>query len=148
MNIYADMSFALSYFQDRLHVGAWDCATPEDRRKALTMATVDIDRLDYAGCKLDATQSLEFPRTGQVEVPEDIKIAACEIALARLDGVDPDQELTAAGMTSSSVAGIRSTYDRSVVPDYIFSGIASASAWRFLVPYLRDKNAFKISRVS
>lgn len=145
---YADVSFAVSYFGTRLHTSPWDNADNGDRVKALTMATRDIDRLDFAGSKAVSTQENEFPRGQQSEVPEDIKIACCEIALALLDGVDPDQELDAIRMRSNNFVSVKTVYDTGSVPDHILSRIASATAWAYLRPYLREPRNVRLSRVS
>jgi hypothetical protein len=144
---YADVVFASLYFESRLHTTAWDEASPEDRSKALSMATRHIDRLSFTGCKTDEDQANEFPRDDEV-TPEDIRIACCEEALAILDGVDVDRELENAGVISEGFSGVRTTYDRTSVPEHIGNGIASASAWRYLKPYLRDSKSLTISRVS
>jgi hypothetical protein len=148
MDPYADLDYAESYFGQRLHTRAWTAASVSDRTKALTMATRDIDRLDYADEKADSDQEREFPRGEDDEVPDDIKIACCEIALARLDGVVPETELENAMVSSQSFSGVRTTYDRTAVPEHIVAMIASARAWTYLKPYLREAGTIKLSRVS
>lgn len=145
---YADIDFAVTYFATRLHTQPWDLADNSDRLKALAMGTRDIDRLDFAGSKAVATQDNEFPRGTQTVVPEDIKIANCEIALAYLDGVDPDQELEAVRMRSNKFVSIETVYDTGAIPDHIVSRIASATAWAYLRPYLREPRNIRLSRVS
>lgn len=146
-DLYANLSYASTYFSERLHTRPWDRASPTDRQKALIMATRDIDRLDFALAKADPAQVLEFPRTGQAEVPDTIKQAACEIAMARLSGIDPDAEIAAAQMTHQALSGASTSFDRSSRPEHVLSGIASATAWLLLRPYLRERSGIKLSRV-
>ena len=143
---------------ERLNVEAWDDAVDEDGSsfgepntltyKALTMATSAIDRLNYQGTKTDLDQVNQFPRDDDTVVPADIGQACFEIALALLDGVDPQLEGENLGMTSQGYANVRSTYDREVPVPHIVAGIPSLTAWRFIVPYLRDTGYFNIMRTS
>lgn len=146
--MYADLAFANAYFAERLHTSAWDNALVVDRNKALAMATRDIDRLDFIGSKVEATQENEFPRAGQTEVPDDIKIAACEIALELLNGIDPAQELEAAKVIADKYGTVGTTYLPSSTPEHVFAMIASARAWTYLKPFLRDSRCVRLSRVS
>jgi len=145
---YADVAFAVSYFATRLHTTPWDEADNGDRIKALAMGTRDIDRLDFAGSKAVSTQDNEFPRGQQTDVPDDIKIANCEIALALLDGVDPDQEYESIRMRSNNFVSVKTVYDTDAVPDHVLSRIASATAWAYLRPYLREPRNIRLDRVS
>jgi len=165
---YATITEANEYFATRLYSDAWDNANATDRTKALEMASRDIDRLNFAGYKhtawllydadacpcesalrdAEASQEAQFPRGQDTDVPNDIKIACMEIALARLDGVDPDQELQNLGVISEGFASVRTTYDRDWSLDHIRAGIASATAWRFLKPYIRSPLDFVIKRVN
>lgn len=92
-------------------------------------------------------QELEFPRGADTVIPTDIKTACYEIAFALLDGVDPEAELDDLGVVSQGYSSVRTTYDRTSVPQHHNAGIPSAVAWRFLKPYLQDGRAVKISRV-
>lgn len=148
MTPYVSLAEAEAYFDERLHANAWLLATTTDKLRALKMATRDIDRLDFANQKTDDSQEHEFPREDAETVPEDIKVACCEIALSRLQGIDPEQEREDALVTSQSVAGVRATYDRDSVPEHKLAGIASAAAWAYLRPFLREPGNVTISRVS
>lgn len=120
----------------------------------------------------NATQALEFPRgtgespndrlgiglnpdqvtdpeTPDAAVPQDIRIACYEIAHSLLSGKDPERELENLGVSSHGFEGVRTAYDRSMLPvDHIVNGVPSATAWRLIQPYLRDDNAIHMSRVS
>lgn len=94
-----------------------------------------------------STQELEFPRGSDMDIPSDIKIASYEIAFALLDGVDADIEYEDQQVVSQGYAGVRTTYDRDSVQEHTNSGVPSATAWRYLKPYLRQDNSIKIHRV-
>ena len=148
MEIYSSIPEADSYFTERLNTSVWDNSDDTDKFKALAMATRAIDRLNYAGAKTDSDQELEFPRGEDVDVPEEIKIAAYECALAFLDGVDPNMEIEHLAISSQGMAEARTTYDRAFALEHFRMGIPSATAWTFLKPYLRDPNYFTISRAN
>lgn len=168
MSAYATINEANDYFATRLYSDAWEMANAMDRTKALEMATRDIDRLNFAGYKhavwllyeggacpcsnalseAELLQANQFPRGEDSEIPEDIKNATFEIALARLDGVDPDQEVQNLSVVSEGFASVRTTYDRDWSLDHIRAGIASAAAWRYLKPFVRSPLDFVIKRVN
>ncbi len=143
---------------ERLNVEAWDDAVTEDGSiagdpgsttyKALSMATKIIDRLNYRGVKYDVDQANQFPRGTDTTVPDDIGQACFEIALALLDGVDPQFEAENLSMTSQGYANVRSTYDRELTAPHISAGVPSLTAWRYLVPYLRDPRYVDFLRIS
>lgn len=79
-NSYNDVSGADLYFTDRLNSENWD--SHSDKESVLITATLIQDSLCvWDGSKTDEDQNLEFPRDGETEVPNDIKIANLEIAL-------------------------------------------------------------------
>lgn len=144
---YGTMEDACKYFDSRLNSDAWDEATETNRRKALITATRAIDRLNFYGARASESQGLQFPRGGDVHIPADIKIATFEEALSLLDGADPQMEFDNLSATSRGITSVRTTYDRTAVPENIAAGITSHTAWRYLVPYLRDPGELVISRV-
>lgn len=146
--VYATATEGDEYFTDRLNSDAWDDASDADKAKALITATKIMDRLNYKGDKTSDDQTLQFPRDTDTLIPQDIKDACCEVALALLDGVDPEMEFDNLNMVSQNYANVRSTYDRSVPGEHIVAGIPSVSAWRYLKPYLRDGGSVNLSRVS
>jgi hypothetical protein len=174
MAYYGTLSEANAYFAARLHSDTWEDSTSTDKPKALEQAARTIDNLNYRGVKnpvylvlfdsdgdkvlpaptqdaimvADATQALEFPRGSDTSVPTQIKYAQWEIALALLDGFDPDVELENLRAIKHSYATVRTTYSgEDVSSEYIMYGIPSGVAWRYLKPYLVDTNIIKISRV-
>lgn len=169
---YASVAQADAYFSGRLYAGVWTENPTEDRNKALVTATRSIDRLAFVGEKNAAwlvrdelgggkrsnteeetietaglTQALEFPRGADTSIPEDIKIACYEIAIELLDGRDVNIELENLTRVSEGFASARSTFDTTLTHEHLVAGIVSATAWRYLRPYLRDGESFNISRV-
>lgn len=154
MAAYSTYIEADTYFQDRLYTLIWDEATSVNKTIALTEATQRIDRLRFKGKPVDDNQELEFPRyygdavEGDEIIPNNIKIACYEIAYALLDDIDPDQELENLSVSSQGYSNVRASYVRSDVLDHIAAGIPSASAWRYLLPYLATGKTIRIYRVS
>jgi hypothetical protein len=163
---YGTVEEADEYFANRLHEFAWTAASPDDRRKALIAARRLIDGLNFKGSKhsvatLDAAatpaaaqdaetaQPLEFPRGDDTVVPEEIRRAEYEIAHSLLDNKDPELELETLAVTSTSYSGVRTSYERGMLPiEHLINLIPNALAWRLLRPFLRDEDAIKLSRVS
>lgn len=145
---YATVADGETYFTERLNSDAWDDASEANKAKSLITATRIIDRLNFKGTKTSENQTLQFPRNDDATIPEDIKFACLEVALALLDGVDPEIEFDNLSMVSQNYANVRSTYDRSIPNEHIVAGIPSVSAWRYLKPYLRDGHTVDLSRVS
>lgn len=148
MGAYATIAEATAYFVGRLNTEVWDDATDDNRTAGLAMATTLMDRLNYRGDKADESQELQFPRGSDTVVPQDIKNACSEIALALLDGVDPELEFDNLRMRSQAYGVIRSTYDGVRSPEHTVAGIPSSIAWRFLKPYLRNAQTVDLHRVS
>lgn len=145
---YADASTADAYFATRVGSDAWDDAEPTNRDKALAHATRIIDALNIVGVKADSTQENQFPRHGQIDVPEDIIFATCEIALALLDGVNPELELENLSQTASGYANVKTTFDRSQLSEHILAGVPSSAAWRYIKPWLVDNRSIGLTRAS
>lgn len=165
---YGTVSEADDYFNARLHVKAWLTASSTDKEKALRHATQIIDALGFKGQKApvytlleanptatdeeiraaEATQERQFPRGADTEVPEDIRIAAYEIADSLLDGVDPELELENLMTGELRFADVKTVYNRKNVPSmHILAGVPSVIAWRYLRPFLRDDKALRFVRV-
>jgi hypothetical protein len=166
---YGDEVEADDYFSKRLHEYAWTEASASDHTKALWAATLIIDALNFKGVKkavydllaanpsasdeeirvANASQTLEFPRDSDTVVPEAVRIACYEISHSLLDGKDPEMELENLGITSQGFGSVRTSYNRTQIPiEHIINGIPSSQAWRYLMPFLRDDEAIRISRVS
>lgn len=85
-NSYVTVAEADLYFTDRLYSDDWLDLNPDPdgvKDKSLISACLQVLETlcawDYS--KTDSDQDLAFPRNGDTEVPEDIKIAQMEIAL-------------------------------------------------------------------
>jgi hypothetical protein len=97
----------------------------------------------------EASQELEFPRGSDTEVPLAIRRACFEIAHSLLDGKDPELELENLGIVSQGYSSVRTTFSRTHVPvEHVVNGVPSSLAWRLLLPFLRDDEAIRVSRVS
>lgn len=136
------------YFANLLYSGPWDSATEEDKNKAIVTATQIIDSLNYADDKTEDDQELEFPRGTDTTVPQAIKDACAEIALALLDGYDIEQGFRTQNIKSTSYSGVSTTYDINALPEYAKLGIPSVRAWRLLRPYIEFNAGISISRVN
>jgi hypothetical protein len=97
----------------------------------------------------NASQSLEFPRGADTDVPEAIRVAEYELAYSLLDGVDPQMELENLSVTAQGYAEVRTHYERNMVPiEHLINLIPNPLAWSLLKPFLRDDQAVRMSRVS
>ena len=148
MPSYTTITEAKVYFNNRLNVSAWECATNDERRRALAQATSIIDRLNYAGCRTDPDQINQFPRDTDTVVPQDVKDATSEIAIALLDGVDPQVEYENLTLRSQAYGGLKANYEAESANPHHLAGIPSITAWRYLMPYLRDPYEIKLERLS
>jgi len=93
-NSYITLADAEIYFESRLNITEWTAATDDEKNRALVTATRIIDQNSFVGYRYTTTQALKFPRTGVPDydsvvfvdgvIPEPIKDAQCEIALAAL----------------------------------------------------------------
>lgn len=154
MTAYDTYINADTYFTNRLHTLAWDEATSVEKTTALTEATQRIDRLRFSGILVDDDQELEFPRyygdevEGDEVIPDDIKIACYELAFVLLDGIDPDLEFENLAVVSHGYSSVRMAKSSTVPQDHIAAGIPSATAWRYLKPYLASDRSIRTYRVS
>lgn len=94
---YVTLTEANEYFDEKLCADEWRTADDITKERALKEACRRINRLAFKGVKASETQLLEFPRMMPVfnrigvigfedsgEVPEAVKAAQCEEALALL----------------------------------------------------------------
>jgi len=143
---YADASGGDTYFAARIGSDAWDNSETVDKDKALAHATRIIDTLSFLGSKAESSQENQFPRYGQSDVPTSIIYACCEIALALLDGINPELELENLSQISSGYANVKSTFNRDQLPEHILAGVPSSTAWRLLKPWLVDNRSIVMIR--
>jgi hypothetical protein len=168
---YVSVEYAEDYFEFRLNSSAWDDASADDRCKALVSATRCIDRLNFAGLRtsdynrllpiefripiprdLDPSslpaQNLEFPRNGATTIAQDIMDATCEIALALLDGIDPELEMQGLGTLSQRFSSAGTSFDPAQARMAFRHGIPSFRGWNLLFPYLADPTETVLKRVN
>jgi hypothetical protein len=144
---YCDSYYTDAYFATRINADAWDDASAANQTKALETATRAIDRLRYKSQKTEDDQDNEWPRGGDTEVPDDIKIACCEEALSLLEGRDPIMEEENLRTLSQTYANTKMAYDNKHIAEHIINGLTSPIAWRYLRPYLRAVNQITLLRV-
>ena len=127
-NSYVSMAFAYAYFCDTLEAREWTAFPLEDRARALVSATRKIDEeFRYYGQPYDVVtpQALKFPRdsdydsAGNLEIPDGIAYATCELALhllrAQRDGDLVDRErMQEQGVRRLSVDGVTEVYGAGV----------------------------------
>jgi hypothetical protein len=131
-NSYIDIEEANEYFENRLHAESWSGADSETKEKALRQATRAIDRQPIRGCKTDISQSLAFPRHPDTEIPEAVKEACCEEAIALLErGNSQRRKLQQEGVQSFSLGNTSETYVAGAG-----KGLLSQEAKEFLKPWL------------
>ena len=148
MTRYIEISDANDYFAERLHTESWDDASNTDKNKALSMATRAIERLNFLGVKAEDDQELQFPRGYDTVIPQDIKDACCELALTFLNGVDADMEHENVLIQGNSFSSVSNTYNRQIAQEHVVAGIPSPTAWKMLIPYLRDAKELSVSRAN
>lgn len=110
-NSYIDIDGADEYFAGRLHAESWDGADSSTKEKALRQATREIDRQHLNGRKATDTQELAFPRYPDTEIPEAVKEACCEEALALLErGNSQRRKLQQEGVQSFTLGNMSETF--------------------------------------
>ncbi len=131
-NSYIDIDGADEYFAGRLHAESWSSADSETKEKALKQATRQIDRQPLKGCKTTDNQALAFPRYPDSEVPEAVKDACCEVALALLErGNDQRRKLQQEGVQSFTLGNMSETFAAGAG-----KGLLSQEAKELLRPWL------------
>lgn len=108
-NTYVTLSEFTTYCDQRLNADAFDGAEPDDKIRALLMAARRLERENWMGSKASSTQALVWPRSGvrkidsvgvycltgdylTTEIPQQVKDAQCELALAYLEDFDDGAE--------------------------------------------------------
>ena len=108
---YCTIEEANEYFAGRLHAESWGETSEADKEKALRQATRSIDRMPLMGKKTDLHQPLAFPRYPDTEIPEAVKEACCEEALALLErGNSQRRKLQQEGVQSFTLGNMSETY--------------------------------------
>ena len=132
MQSYCTTEYANEYFSGRLHAERWGETSDADKEKALRQATRAIDRQLLKGRKATDTQELAFPRYPDTEVPEAVKEACCEEALALLErGNSQRRKLQQEGVQSFALGNMSETYAAGTG-----KGLLSQEAKELLSPWL------------
>jgi len=165
LSSYVALGEADTYFQTRLNTSAWDNASFDNQRSALADATRIIDSLRLIGNKAVKDQELRFPREGQEAldtdidsdtygemiptVPDDVKIACMEIALALLDGIMPEEEYMLLSQSTTRYASIAKQKTTVEMPEpHIVAGVPSLRAFRLLWKYIEQDQVVFLERNS
>jgi hypothetical protein len=129
---YCTVEYADEYFSGRLHAESWGETSDADKEKALRQATKTIDRMPLKGRKATDTQELAFPRYPDTEIPEAVKEACCEEALALLErGNSQRHKLQQEGVQSFTLGNMSETYITGAG-----KGLLSQEAKELLRPWL------------
>ena len=129
---YCTIEEANEYFAGRLHAESWGQSDESTKEKALKQATRAIDRQPLKGRKTDTTQTLAFPRYPDTELPEAVKEACCEEALALLErGNDQRRKLQQEGVQSFTLGNMSESYAAGAG-----RGLLSQEAKELLRPWL------------
>ena len=121
----------------------WDFLFDEEREILLTKSFQTIELLPFTGRKLSPNQSTVFPRWPYKEVPNAIKWAQIENALAKSDTSNEEdakhyERLWTYGVESYSIGNLseRTSSGTYSMRGAQATGITSAIAERLLRPYL------------
>lgn len=93
-NSYISVADADAYFNNRLNSTNWESADPDDKSRALVMATDRIEQEKFQGRKVDSGQRLQWPRYEVYDknddlyatdaIPRPVQNATCELAILLL----------------------------------------------------------------
>lgn len=144
---YGSLGEANNYFAVLLQGKKWKSFSSDNKLLALKSATLLIDNLNFAGDKTDEGQTLEFPRDGDVVVPDKIKKACFEIAMALLRKIDLERERDNLFTTARGYGQFlkENRHPESVQP-WIVAGIPSSVGWDYLIPFLRPRTELTLLR--
>lgn len=145
MSSYLTKDTAETYLDRIINTSVWDNASDADKTAALAWATEIIDNLNYVGeANSEANQ---FPRDGDAEVPDDIYYACVYIAIALLDGMNPDYEYENLSIQVHTIGNVKTQRDTLLAQAHVVAGVPSRRAWTLLVPYLRNPNVLELRNV-
>lgn len=113
MSSYNTIVEADAYFSALFGYAKWDPLDDPTKQQALNSAQQQLDLLcTWDGSKTVSSQDNEFPRDGETEVPEEVKVSELEIAYAIVDanststaGDDPLSKLVAGPVELEFKAG-------------------------------------------
>lgn len=122
-NTYVTRAQATTYHGDRLNTAAWTSASDAEKDQALLQSARRLSDESFLGTISSVTQSLPWPRYGCYdrngvyidgdEIPQLVKDAQCELALAYLvaedAGSDVDADTGLEGFLSTGVGPLSAT---------------------------------------
>ena len=122
---------------------SWEGLSDEDRTVLLTKSFQTIELLPFPGRKLNPDQSTVFPRWPCKEVPEAVKWAQIENALAKSDASNEEdtkyyERLWTYGVESYSIGNLSESVSAGTygLRGAQSTGVTSAIAERLLRPFL------------
>ena len=122
---------------------SWERLSDEDRTVLLTKSFQTIELLPFPGRKLNSDQTTVFPRWPCKEVPEAIKWAQIENALAKSDASNEEdtkyyERLWTYGVESYSIGNLSESVSAGTygLHGAQATGVTSPAAERLLRPYL------------
>lgn len=144
MNTFCTIEYAEEYFGSKVFADVWNEADATTQEKALKEATRRINRLKFKGLKADSGQVLEFPRqfpqvsecifgyVKQENIPDEVKAATCEEALAILKyGKSARVKAQEQNVVSVKIGDVSETYEKGSL-----GKIYSYEAYELLKPYI------------
>lgn len=143
---YNTVETANTYFNTyRLDAPYWGQLDATKQLVALNEAHLRIELLCYRGSKTDVAQTTEFPREGDLVVPDVILYAECEIAYALAEGRDIDADFENLLVSTHKYGPVSDTNISELNPANL-SGIPSHRAWMFLKSWLSDPGSITLYR--
>lgn len=143
LSYYGSVAGGDHYFTQVGRGTEWLAANDSNKLAALKQATTIIDRFSYKG--LPGSGGLQFPRSGQDRVPEDIERATYEIANRFLEGYDPEE--VTGPVASEKFGPVSVSYKNVELPLHVQIGIPSRYAFDYLYPYFQQRT-LKVYRSS
>ena len=139
----ANLYVETHYVEDSDERTYWEDLDDSDKQVLLLTSFEAIERLPFPGRKTSASQEKMFPRYPQQQVPKDIKAAQIENALIQANVAENEEakqyeRLWSAGVSSYSIGNLSETVGNATygVSATSQSGITSAKAKKFLIPFL------------
>lgn len=104
---------------------SWESLSPEDQEALLARSLLFIEMLPYVGFKSDPEQVLSFPRSGQKEVPEDVKRAQIIEAVSDFDeDTVKYRSIRQNGIRSFTIGGLTEMFFKSAKPGDALSNLS------------------------
>lgn len=146
-NTYASVIEATSYFDTVIYRSNWEDASPDERKRALLMATRILDeQMDWFGYKMTDDQALRWPQGSQVGpdgyavdneiIPQFLINATAEFA-GYLIGEDRTADPDTLGFSRIKAGDLEMVVAKNDRP-----GILPSSVWQMLVPYGKQRSDF------